>query len=213
MKKASLNIMFAALALSMTALAGCVAEQPAALDEEGTIPAIGELAERRHCATELVPQRTDAPVSAAAAQASSRMQCFDTFAESLSFATKGAVRLAADATPDALDRSHVERAAAASSYVLSIEYLGLWWEGFWGSHTYYASNTCDQGYYFTATGMGWLDNAIGSVHTFPGCLHGYHYDAANFSGTLIDCPSNPEWNCYYTMGIMNDRTSSILWTN
>jgi hypothetical protein len=148
-------------------------------------------------------------------------RCFETFAEAISFATKGTVRLATDATPEVLDQLDAEQQASLNTYLIAVEYLGLYHDAYWGSFTAYASVNCDQGYTLSISNLqgyyasnNWtLNDSIGSARTFPGCLHGYHYDYPNFGGAVIDCPSDPAWNCYYSMGAMNDRTSSIRWMN
>jgi hypothetical protein len=219
MKTGNFNTLLAALVASTATLIGCV-DDGAALPEEGAAPADPQLVEKRHCVTEVVAQREGDPAPLAAV-APSQPRCFDTFAESISFATKGAVHLSSDASPETLERVHTEQAAAAGTYITSVEYLGLKWDAYWGTHTFVSSVTCDQGYVLSVANLqglwasnGWtMNDSIGSVQTFSGCVHAYHYDYANFGGALIDCPSSPAWNCYYGMGAMNDRTSSIRWTN
>jgi hypothetical protein len=166
-----------------------------------------------------VAQREGEPAPAQVAPTQPR--CFETFAEAISFATKGTVRLATDATPEVLDQLDAEQQASLNTYLIAVEYLGLYHDAYWGSFTAYASVNCDQGYTLSISNLqgyyasnNWtLNDSIGSARTFPGCLHGYHYDYPNFGGAVIDCPSDPAWNCYYSMGAMNDRTSSIRWMN
>lgn len=145
------------------------------------------------------------------------MECFDTFSEAIYSATGGALKLPADATPASIAQLSASERALAGTYLIAIEYVAPRWDAFWGSRNFTSSVTCDQGYTLSQsnlTPIGWHDR-ISSAYTLPGCAHAYHYDNANFGGGVIDC--HPAVNghdpCYYNLGALDDRTSSIRWTN
>ncbi|MCU0683621.1 MAG: hypothetical protein MUF34_15505 [Polyangiaceae bacterium] len=78
--------------------------------------------------------------------------------------------------------------------------------------------TCDQGYEYSIGNLGsigWNDK-ISSVVTYQGCAHAFYYDYTGFVGARLDCPpAGPDGhdNCYYNLGALDDRASSVRWTN
>jgi len=148
------------------------------------------------CAAELVPlgpgQTTSTVVS---------YQCFDTLAESVAFATKGAVRLSSSATTVEQGGEASIEAAAASS-LLGIEYTGSSWTGS-SLALYGGGGGCGGGasYGFASMPGGW-NNVISSARSYSGCTS-RHYDGTSYTGSSYLCGCG-------SMGTMNNRTSSIL---
>lgn len=192
---------------------GCAAEEP--LEEAHAVESpVGSTAIPRHCVVEArsiprgAPIPTDTPVATP--------KCFDTFAESIAYATGGTVQLTADAKQEDVDLNALSKEAGLGQYWIGVEYIAPRHEHFWGYWNVYAANPCTIGDVFLNMPSGW-DNTISSSRSqaSQGCNHSYHYDNAYVSdpfngGSSIDC--GPPWSCYYDMGAMNDRTSSIRWT-
>jgi len=148
------------------------------------------------CVAELAPlepgQATSAVVS---------YQCFDTLAESVAFATDGAVRVPSTSTTvEEDDEASIE--AAATSSLLGIEYTGSSWTG--SSLALYGGGSgCSSGasYGFASMPGGW-NNVISSARSYSGCTS-RHYDGTSYTGSSYLCGCG-------SMGTMNNRTSSIL---
>ncbi|EFH88286.1 conserved hypothetical protein [Ktedonobacter racemifer DSM 44963] len=136
-------------------------------------------------------------------------QCFHTFSESIAAATGGRTHLPATVKPQNLTQAMLDTHATAvspqSSYVLSVEY----WDWHYQGATWAISSSlpCDQvsSYGMSYVGSDWNDG-ISSAIGYSNCNHVRHWDNANYWGANIDCNSR----CY-TMGAMNDHTSSIEW--
>jgi hypothetical protein len=164
-------------------------------------------AQRPHCAIQAVAVEAGKapPAEASAAQ----VDCFATFAESISFATHGEVRLPPTATPADL-KMEALALSTTQSKVIGFEYEHV---GFGGrSYTHYSDNDCNDGYdiYFNDLGNVLLNDTISSARTYyaSGCNHSYHYEHAGFMGSSRDCGTE----CFYIGDALNDRTSSIKWT-
>ena len=149
------------------------------------------------CAAELAPlgpgQATSAVVS---------YQCFDTLAESVAFATKGAVRLPSAAST--VEQGAEASTAAAASSLLGIEYTGSSWTGS-SLALYGGGGGCGGGasYGFASMPGGW-NNVISSARSYSGCTS-RHYDGTSYTGSSYLCGCG-------SMGSMNNRTSSILFS-
>jgi len=131
------------------------------------------------------------------------VQCFDSFAEAIRFATKNTVRLPSEATVSDLTQAQLN---ASPVYVLAVEYQH---GGFGGSSMTYTSGvSCWDGYSFFTGSMpsGW-DNIISSARAYSGCNHSIHFEHPNYGGASTDCYGE----CSYIGDAMNDRTSSIRW--
>ncbi len=127
-------------------------------------------------------------------------ECFDTFAKSISYATGGKVKLAPG------QRTLDEAPLVAATTVVGIEYKD---SNFGGSSLAFQASisgfTCGGGRYvnFPSMPSGW-DNTIGSARSYSGCKSG-HFEYTNNGGSLKIC------GCA-TMGTMNDKTSSIRYS-
>jgi hypothetical protein len=207
---------------ALAVAAGCVdtAEQEAMIpsDEAATAAPLPEEQAKRHCNVPVTADRKGEPESKEASTPdAAAVECFDTFAESIYSATKGALKLPADATPASLAKLSDGERALAGTFLISVEYIAPRWDGFWGSRNFTSTVNCDMGYrlsFADLASIGWGDR-ISSVYTSPGCAHGYHYDYANFGGAVLDCTPavNGHDPCYYNLGALDDRSSSIRWTN
>lgn len=133
--------------------------------------------------------------------------CFDTFAESIAFATGGRVQLPAGETTvseHALVKAGV--AATATSKTSSTNVLGVEYQnhGYGGeSTTLTGTGDCYSGDRFDFDSLGGWDNRISSAKTYSGCT-GKHYQHNNRRGsvhTVYDSSSD--------FGGMDNRTSSI----
>jgi hypothetical protein len=145
------------------------------------------------------------------------LRCFRTFAEAVSAATGGRVKLDKSVGPQDLTQKMLDQGvaqaqrgpSAAQTTVIGVEYWDTRYRG--SSWTVYVNNDfgCRGGrsYGYTSMPSGW-DNEVSSANVFGGCSVGIHFQNRNYNqnsdGSKIDCPC-------YTMDIMNDRTSSINW--
>lgn len=203
MKKTNAHILISALTLSAMALVGCTDEAAMIESESSELASVGQASER-HCTIEVSSQRDGAP----AVKGRAEPRCYPSFAEAISAATKGAVRLAPDATPDMFEQRDAEQAATLGTHVVGVEYGAPHWDAFWGSMTFTSSVPCN-GYttmWVDEMPWGWND-VISSSLTYAGCQHAWHYEHSYQRGVDIDCLSE---GCY-EMGAMNDHTSSIRW--
>jgi hypothetical protein len=163
---------------------------------------------RRHCTAQAGAEPIEKGKGAVIAEGS--VQCFDTFAEAISSATKGAVKLDASVTPETIDLEAASKETGFATYLISIQYVAPRWDPFWGSLTVSTSASCaTHNISYSTMPWGW-DNVISSSRTYPDCQHSYHYDYANFGGAVLDCFLGD--NCYYNLGALDDRTSSLRWT-
>lgn len=167
-------------------------QQPSLL---GTMP---------HCSVPLAARIGDKDINAEGQESSIR--CFGSFAESIAYATKGKVKLTADAEPATLTKE--EMASLASSNVVGIEFWDSNFEG--SSLTFSSELTCNDVSYFYVGNLkisipAWNDQ-ISSSWTFAGCNHSYHYEHAWEGGAVLDCGTGCS-----NMGVMNDRSSSLRW--
>jgi hypothetical protein len=162
-----------------------------------------------HCVSAAVPAGS---TSTAVPQA----RCFRTFADAVSYATDGAVRLPAGATRVTQAQLDAGRAQVqfqqpgiANSVVLGASYKDTGWTGSTWLHT--GSYGCD-----TDPDVDWQnngdplsgpdgtwDNAIGSAEAFSDC-HGTYWALPNFAGANI----GTRWSG----GVMNNAASSIQWS-
>ena len=114
----------------------------------------------RHCVAEAVP---------AGRSARPAVTCYATFAQSIRAATRGRVRLPANAAPGSVTPHQLNAGAASpdTSYVLSIDYDGTNFTG--ASLTWTQSSRCGS---FQAASMpsGWNDR-VSSVEAFSNCAN------------------------------------------
>jgi hypothetical protein len=200
MKSLLLKGMLAGLAL---ALGGCGGLEVAGESESslgGAAPALGE-----HCVVKTVAFNPgEAPPSNLPP---AKLDCFASFAEAILFATKGAVQLPPNATPDQLTPELLAATAVTPTQnLIAIEYEHVDYGG--RSLTFSSETTCAQSN-IAAPSMpsGWND-IISSAQAFSGCNNSYHYENVNYQGTVANCGSA----CNWIGDVLNDRTSSILWT-
>ncbi len=194
--------------LTAVAFYGCAAE-----DDPQGVPNVTEhsveLSSRQpHCiATTVATPRGQAVPTDVAPPA---VQCFATFADAMSAATQGRVRLPASATPATVDDRTLNGGAQASSsdFVIGIEYVDINDGG--ASIIFHSDTTCD-GFNHGVPDLrffGWNDQ-ISSALAFSDCNNSFHYENINFGGAMVNCGSG----CTSLGPVMNDQTSSILWTN
>jgi hypothetical protein len=157
----------------------------------------------RHCVirSHAVPVGEPVPEDLAPAE----QTCFPRFADAVFFAT--GERLDPHASP--LDYEPLPIASpndTLAAYVIGVEFQHSW---FGGSSLTFTSNVSCFGWYHTVAYVGnnWNDQ-ISSARAYSGCGHSYHYEHANFGGSILDCRSE----CFYVGDAMNDRTSSLFWT-
>jgi hypothetical protein len=161
-----------------------------------------------HCVSASVPAG-----STAAAPAPT---CFGSFADAISFATAGAVRLPAGAntvTQQQLDagraRLLIEQPALMPSVVLGISYKDTGWTGDSWVHTGTSGCDTDAGYEWqnvgplVGPGGGW-DNAISSASGYSDCTGRYWANSGS-----------PPWGANidtnWSSGVMSNAASAIQW--
>jgi hypothetical protein len=161
-----------------------------------------------HCVSQLVPVGSTAKVPAP--------RCFGSFAEMISFATGGAVRLPADATRVTQAQLDVVRPmegtvqppfVAPANVVVGISYKDTGFSGDSWAHQATAGCDNDAGYEWqNATPFvgpdGTWNNAISSAEGFSDCT-GRYWEFSNHTGANVDT----DWSG----GAMNNATSSIKW--
>jgi hypothetical protein len=158
----------------------------------------------QHCVSKAFAQPAGLPVPEKLP--ATQFDCFNTFADAIAHASKGAVQLPANATPENLKPEDEARMAAAAN-IIAIEYdLGSFTGPTW---TISSDVTCSMGYILgaAATPPGW-DNVVSSARSYGGCNNAYHYESANYSGANTNCFSS----CSFSSLLMDNQTSSILWT-
>jgi hypothetical protein len=137
------------------------------------------------------------------------LRCFRSYAEGVTYATGGRLRLAANASPKQLTEAQLN--AATGSSLIGRDYedpnydcnifgpcLDWWVDNDFG---------CTGGRNYVATSMpsGWNDQ-VSSTKAFTGCSRNQNFENTNYGGALLTCLPN----CA-TMGVMNDATSSKQW--
>lgn len=143
---------------------------------------------------------------------SSTPVCFPTFAEAISFATKGALVLPADSSAHFLTDAEVAGAAALSgSTVIGIDYVDTNFSNSTFTWIVDNPNGCFDGSQWVANTIPdpW-DHIISSARGFQGCEHFYHYDLPFRGGARIDC--RIAFGGCSSMDVMNDQTESEFWS-
>lgn len=171
-------------------------------------------AEKPHCVVAATAVAKGSTASLAAVPAEpAPATCFATFAEAATFATRGAVQFPADTRPG--DIRPDQLSTFSSPYVIALEYAN---NGFSGRSLHVTSEVdCRTSsiylekmpveYVFGLPIFDW-DNKISSAQAFGGCNHSYHYEDISFGGAGVDCQNG----CNYIGDALNNRTSSIQWT-
>ncbi|GAA2757556.1 hypothetical protein [Actinopolymorpha rutila] len=161
----------------------------------------------RHCAVGMPAMRAGTGFHLAKP---SKVSCFGSFAESVSYATAGRVRLAPGARTVSTRQLQAAgvvstRSALAAQPLVGIEYEDSNYGG--DSLVLYGSSGsgCYSGTWYGFPSMSSLgfDNRISSARMYSNCL-GRHHDGTNYTGSYRYC----DGSCS-TFGTMNDRTSSI----
>jgi hypothetical protein len=192
-----------ALRAGVVLAAGLLAGGLAAPAAQGAAPADLRLAGGgTHCVSASVP--------AGSAAAGGPAACFGSFAEAISFATSGAVRLPAGASTVSQQQLDAGRAqlmemqpSATVSVVLGVSYWDTGWTGSSWTHT--GSSGCDTDPdvdWQNAGPLGGWDDRIGSARAYSNCT-GTYWANSNFWGANIDTG--------WSGGVMNNATSSIQW--
>ncbi|MBM7843207.1 hypothetical protein [Herpetosiphon giganteus] len=133
--------------------------------------------------------------------------CFATFQQAIEHATDGLVKLSADSSPELLDQTMLESAAAAKTTIIGIQWADPQYSIADGglSQIWTTSQTagCDgYNYGFATVEYGW-NKQISSAKAFSNCRDFEHYEHANWTGLRIDCTQ-----VCPGMGAMNNQTSS-----
>jgi len=169
----------------------------------------------QHCVMKLAPLRPGQHTSDILGSS-----CYQTFAEAIAAATGGRVHLASTIRPQDLTQAMLNTGLNATSqsasnvtntqYVLSVEYWD--WHDSGATWTPTGSAPCSSsiGYNVSYVGNTWNDQ-ISSATGYSGCNHVKHWDNSGFKGSNIMC-TNSSSTCW-TMGAMNDHTSSIEWNH
>ena len=158
-----------------------------------------------HCVATIAPAGENGTAPSAASPTEPKLAaCFETIAEAVSFATEGRVQLPAGIRPEEITPDQLSTASAP--YVIGIEYTNRDFGGF--SLTLPSDVNCTTNYFYVNILDFWWNDAISSAKAFSGCNHSYHYEHPNFGGAMVDCGSE----CSYIGDAMNNRTSSIRWT-
>jgi hypothetical protein len=194
-------------ALSTAALGLAAAPASAAPASGGTISPT-RTAATPHCVVE--------PIAVGSTRTPAAPACFATFAESIAYATKGAVLLpkgATRVTQQQLDAGYAKQRAAARAagvtpqvtVIIGISYHNT---GFTGpSNTHPTSSDCDTNPdvdFFLNTLPAGLDNLWSSAQAFGQC-QGTYYDLTFRPAGGARVSTN------WTGGAMDNRTSSIDW--
>lgn len=143
-----------------------------------------------------------------AAPTASQVDCFATFSEAISSVTQGAVQLSATARAADFKEEDLMRAAAPTRaslpYIVGIGYADSDFGG--TAYIFTSVEPCGAVFYGTLP-SGWEDT-ISSAKAYANCNHSWHYENPHFGGAQRDCGTS----CSYIGDAMNDRTSSIFWT-
>lgn len=158
----------------------------------------------QHCVASTFAQPKGQPMPQNLAP--TRFDCFDTFADAISSVSKGTVRLPTNAKPEDLKQEDVDRMASMAVYVIAVEYEHDYFGG--ASYTLQSDVTC-QGWYHGIPSLpyGW-DNLISSAIAYSGCNNSWHYENPGYTGAVVNCGTA----CAQIGAAMNDRTSSIIWS-
>jgi hypothetical protein len=178
---------------------------------------LASLQTAKHCVIKLAPLRPGQHTSDILGSS-----CYRTFAEAIAAATGGRVHLASTIRPQDLTQAMLNTSLNATSqsqpasnisntqYILSDEYWD--WHDTGATWTPSGSAPCSSsiGYSLSYVGDTWNDQ-ISSATGYSGCNHVKHWDNRGFKGSNIMCTNSPS-TCW-TMGAMNDHTSSIEWNH
>ncbi|KAA3637569.1 MAG: hypothetical protein DWP92_07535 [Armatimonadetes bacterium] len=127
------------------------------------------VATESHCVVTTVGQESDGELI------TTGVECFDTFADAMVFASNGSLLLPRDASGSVLF-TDPGVSAMASTFTLGVHFDG--YSGT-GSSTTVVGADCTGGYWNTPA---WFDNKISS--SYNGCARLKHFDYANASGYL-----------------------------
>ncbi|HEY7145209.1 MAG TPA: hypothetical protein VH637_13270 [Streptosporangiaceae bacterium] len=130
--------------------------------------------------------------------------CYATFAQSISAATGGRVRLPADTAPGSVSPDQIDAGAAPdATVVIAIDFQNVNFSG--ASLTWTEAAKCGS---FQAASMpaGWND-VISSVEAFSGCATTL-YQNNNFGGATFSVAKN---GAAASLGSFNDKASSQKW--
>jgi hypothetical protein len=138
-------------------------------------------------------------------------ECFDTFSSAIAAATDGGVQLPPSATVDSVDEQTVNGSAAALVHpIIAFEYKNIAFDTRVLIVRSPDGRGCLPGRVLgRRTLPAVANNDISAARAFAGCHHSFHFDLIRFHGANIDCHTA----CSYIGDAMNDRTSSIAWTN
>lgn len=157
-------------------------------------------AKERHCTVSAAT--SDSPLS--------KVRCYATFAEAISAATGGRVKITAtrveDISPEKLAAALSQPAAAAATYVRAILYTSTLYGG--SSLTFTASSGCSVfGNYdaFYPNFQSPWNNNFSSGRTFSGC-RATLYDSSNYGGAQYPMAADAS---YTTFGAMDNAGSSL----
>jgi hypothetical protein len=191
------TLMLAAVGAVMTL--GCGTEQMETQESTASGSANtmqGLVKEKTHCVVQAIAvERGQAlPAGIAPPQAS----CFDTFAEAISHATKGAVKLGPQATVRELKGADMQAAGVAA---IEYDYANLSGQ----SLTLSAGTTCASANLLMSSMPSNWDNRISSAVLYDSsCISFVHFTEPNFQGSGGNCGAGCN-----LLGSLDNQTSSI----
>lgn len=152
----------------------------------------------------------DASEQVGASSSPNGATCFERFTDAIAFATSGSVELSRDAGPVDLTQDVLDQSAEVqSSTVIGMLFDGANHSG--ATYIYTTSNPrgCLDGASFawSYVGSAWNDRTS-SAMTYQGC-RGYLFEHVGFAGSYYSCVGT---NSCYTLGVMDNRTSSVKFT-
>ncbi|WP_224249368.1 hypothetical protein [Hyalangium gracile] len=178
---------------------------PEAVSAALATSARGRVTPEKHCVTRAQSLKPGAPLPEPSAAPPE--DCFPTFSEAISFATRGAIRLPLTAKPADLKEEDLKAAPVPSGlpYAIGIGYTET---GFSGSSIVFTAVENCGAILYASMPSGWND-AISSMQTFMGsrCRHSFLFEHVNFQGASLDCGLGCN-----SLGVLNKQTSSIFWT-
>jgi hypothetical protein len=190
------TLMLAAVGAVMTMGCGTEMEAQENTASEPATTAQGLRKEKTHCVVQAIStaRGQTLPTGIAPPPAS----CFDTFAEAISHATKGAVQLSAQATVQDLKGSDMQAAGVAA---VEYDYPNL----LGASLTINADSTCAVSDLWVASLPTTWDNRISSAILYDSsCRSFLHYTEPNFQGLYGNCGTGCNFG-----GSLDNQTSSI----
>ncbi len=164
----------------------------------------------RHCVLKLDP------ILAGSKEVSKKVDlgCYDNIEDAISVATDGTVELPAGTSPYQVTEKVLKQYGMGmvpmSPVVIGTDYGDDEFGTMLGTYTYSGSSgpcTSTLSYGMTSMPSGWNDQ-VSSARSYSDCFKYGHFADINYGGSSIICD---EGNTCFTMGAMNNQTSSEWW--